>query len=419
MGPAVEAPAQKAMDAEQQQNQLQHQQCHVENEVLLEPFLHQVGGHCCLLRLGEKTICKPLLPSEHWFYKNVPAALKTFTPEYRGVVTASFEEDAEGNHCFKAYPLQSDSEEDLENKKPSTNSEPKSEMLCENYSKDGQSHRFCTDKDRSVYKQQQEHKVLYFRLEHSHNNAVPQLKHKPWIVEGQKYHLKKLKDKVMHCNRCKFILLENLTWQHTLPCVLDLKMGTQHYGDEEPEERKAMKIQQCQHSTSNLIGMYISGMQVYQCDTGQLMFISKFLGRRLSLQDFKDSLFQFFNSGRHLRRELFSPVLRRLRELKAAVETCESYRFYSSSLLIIYNAVPLQKHSENGSLKEEEDEDEDEDVEVERPPLVDVKMIDFAHATCSNYQGNSLVYEGTDSSYVSGLQNLITIISELENHSTD
>lgn len=80
MGPAVEAQAQKAMDAEQHQ----HQQCYMEKGVILEPFAHQVGGHCCVLRLGEQTICKPLLPREHWFYNNVPAALRKFTPEYRG-----------------------------------------------------------------------------------------------------------------------------------------------------------------------------------------------------------------------------------------------------------------------------------------------------------------------------------------------
>lgn len=82
MGPAVEAQAQKAVDAEQKQQQ--QQQCYMEKGVMLEPFLHQVGGHCCVLRLGEQTICKPLIPREHQFYKSVPAAMRKFTPQYRG-----------------------------------------------------------------------------------------------------------------------------------------------------------------------------------------------------------------------------------------------------------------------------------------------------------------------------------------------
>lgn len=89
MSPAVEAQAREAMDAEQTQkqqlqNQLQHQQCYLEKGVMLEPFVHQVGGHSCVLRFGEQTICKPLIPREHQFYKSLPAAMRKFTPQYRG-----------------------------------------------------------------------------------------------------------------------------------------------------------------------------------------------------------------------------------------------------------------------------------------------------------------------------------------------
>lgn len=85
MGPAVEAQAQKAVDAEQTpKQQQQQQQCYVEKGVMLEPFVHQVGGHCCVLRFGEKTICKPMIPREHQFYNSLPAAMRKFTPQFRG-----------------------------------------------------------------------------------------------------------------------------------------------------------------------------------------------------------------------------------------------------------------------------------------------------------------------------------------------
>lgn len=79
----MEAQTQKAMDAEQKQPKHQ-QQCFTEKGVMLEPFVHQVGGHCCVLRLGEQTICKPLIPREHQFYKSLPTAMRKFTPQYRG-----------------------------------------------------------------------------------------------------------------------------------------------------------------------------------------------------------------------------------------------------------------------------------------------------------------------------------------------
>nr|XP_020448789.1 inositol hexakisphosphate kinase 2-like isoform X2 [Monopterus albus] len=514
MSPAVEAQAQEARDVEkkqkqqqqqqqqqlqlQQQKQLQHQQCYMEKGVMLEPFVHQVGGNSCVLRFGEQTICKPLIPREHQFYKSLPAAMRTFTPQYRGVVSVSFEEDEEGNLCLIAYPLPSDAAVDLENTDPSADCEHKSNMLkwgkvvassllvdSEHYSKDGRSRHSRKDKDKSVHKLQedvelewrQQAEVLYYRLERSHSNAVPQLKHNPWSLKCHQQHLQRMKENAKHRNQYKFILLENLTWSHTVPCVLDLKMGTRQHGDDASEEKKAMHIRKCEQSTSATIGVRLCGMQVYQSDTGQLMFMNKYHGRKLTLPGFKEALYQFFHSGQRLRRELLSPVLRRLRDMQAALEACESYRFYSSSLLIIYDGAPHRKHTrrrtEDGLSDEEEEEEAEPEMEEEeedesmgevagalgfphspsmssdisssccsssstssgggsscvsqarlsrsdpRSPVVDVRMIDFAHTTCRHYQEDSVVHEGQDSDYIFGLENLITIISELENQSTD
>uniref|UniRef100_A0A8C2LDI4 Kinase n=1 Tax=Cricetulus griseus TaxID=10029 RepID=A0A8C2LDI4_CRIGR len=51
--------------------------------VLLEPFVHQVGGHSCVLRFNETTLCKPLVPREHQFYETLPAEMRKFTPQYK------------------------------------------------------------------------------------------------------------------------------------------------------------------------------------------------------------------------------------------------------------------------------------------------------------------------------------------------
>ncbi|XP_054640776.1 inositol hexakisphosphate kinase 2-like [Dunckerocampus dactyliophorus] len=482
MSPAIEAQAQEAKDAESQKQPQQHPQCYLEKGVILEPFIHQVGGHSCVLRFGEQTICKPLIPREHQFYKSLPAEMRRFTPQYRGVVSVSFEEDEEGNLCLIAYPLHSDPAADLENKDPSADSEPKSKMLkwskmmtssplveSDNLSKDGRSRHL--RKEKSAHKLLedvelewlQQAEVLYYRLEHSHSNAVPQLKHNPWSLKCHQQHLQRMKENAKHRNQYKFILLENLTWRHTVPCVLDLKMGTRQHGDDASEEKKAVQIRKCQQSTSASIGVRLCGMQVYHSDTGQLMFMNKYHGRKLTLADFKEALLQFFHSGRRLRHELLSPVLCRLRDMQAALEACESYRFYSSSLLIIYDGAPHRKHTrrrtESGLSEEEEEDEEDEEAEAEpemeeedevgvvagaldfprcpstsgddssggcsnggsclshsgpRNPVVDVRMIDFAHTTCRHYCEDSVVHEGQDSGYIFGLQNLITIISELE-----
>ena len=55
--------------------------------VQLQPFIHQVGGHTCVLRFNETTLCKPLDPREHLFYETMPLELKEFVPRYRGKKT--------------------------------------------------------------------------------------------------------------------------------------------------------------------------------------------------------------------------------------------------------------------------------------------------------------------------------------------
>ncbi|CAL8336173.1 unnamed protein product [Merluccius merluccius] len=493
MSPAVDAQARAAADAEQSQKQLQQKQqqqqhCYLEKGVTLEPFVHQVGGHSCVLRFGEQTICKPLIAREHQFYKSLPPPMREFTPQYRGVVSVSFEEDVEGNMCLVAYPLHSDQE----NKDPAANDNHPGEV-CGRHSR--------KDKEKSVQLMKeveldwlQQGEVLYYQLEHSQSSAVAQ--QNPWSSICLRKTLQRMKEETKQHNQYRFILLENLTWRHALPCVLDLKMGTQQHGDDTTEEKKAMHIRKCQQSTSASIGIRLCGMQVYRSDSSQLMFMSKYLGRKLSLPGFKEALFQFFHDGRRLRGELLSPVLRRLKEMQAVLEACESYRFYSSSLLIIYDGEPYPAHtrrrrSEHGLSEEEDDEEDEEEEEEENKgddegveeleednedgededvsvagalgfthsptaasgsahcpggsgggggggggggpaaaqrragpsdpccPEVDVRMIDFAHTTCSDYREDSVVYEGQDSGYIFGLRNLITIISELEEHSTD
>lgn len=170
------------------------------------------------------------------------------------------------------------------------------------------------------------------------------------------------------------------------------------------------------------------------------MFMNKYHGRKLSLAGFKEALCQFFSDGRLLRRELLSPVLQRLKEMRAVLEACESYRFFSSSLLIIYDGTPAPAavRSRPSRGGEEEDEEDDEEEEEEEgaygglsqhrdcssgsglgSPLVDVRMIDFAHTTCRDYGEDAVVHEGGDSGYIFGLQNLISILSQLEEHSND
>lgn len=43
--------------------------------------------------------------------------------------------------------------------------------------------------------------VIYYRLERSHSNALPQLKHNPWSLRCQQQHLQKMKENAKHRNQ--------------------------------------------------------------------------------------------------------------------------------------------------------------------------------------------------------------------------
>lgn len=175
-------------------------------------------------------------------------------------------------------------------------------------------------------------------------------------------------------------------------------------------------------SVPNLL---VSLPQVYQAGSGQLMFMNKYHGRKLSVQGFKEALFQFFHNGRYLRRELLGPVLKKLTELKAILERQESYRFYSSSLLVIYDGkewpeVALDSDAEDLEDLSEESADESAGAYAYKPigtSSVDVRMIDFAHTTCRLYGEDSVVHEGQDAGYIFGLQSLIDIVTEISEES--
>lgn len=90
-------------------------------------------------------------------------------------------------------------------------------------------------------------------------------------------------------------------------------------------------------------------LQVYQLNTGHYLCRNKYYGRGLSIEGFREALFQFLHNGKGLRQDLFEPILNKLRSLKAVLERQASYRFYSSSLLVIYEGQ-VRKEADSFSI---------------------------------------------------------------------
>ncbi|XP_070601363.1 inositol hexakisphosphate kinase 3 [Erythrolamprus reginae] len=387
-------------------------------EILLEPFIHQVGGHMSMMKYDDCTVCKPLVSQEQWFYEALPTAMKEFTPHYKGIIAVYLKKDSMGNLNLVACP-RTDNHNSLDN----TTKECSMTIWQKlNQAKTGKNdHTFvkwnhspftnviessCHGNTR-LQTDLQYHQNVSSLMEDANGNQEANNSFNPWGLHCHKQHLNRMSSKYKENKPHQFLLLENVVSKYKYPCILDLKMGTRQHGDDASEEKKARQIKKCEQSTSASLGVRICGMQVYQADTIQYICKDKYYGRKLSPDGFKQALCQFLHNGNHFRTDLVEPILFQLNTLLSVVKNQHSYRFFSSSLLINYEGLEKTMSSDN------DPQGHYQNIVCSAShgnshPKVDVRMIDFAHTTYKDSR-----YEGPDQGYIFGLENLIKIFKSI------
>uniref|UniRef100_A0A8C5LFV2 Kinase n=1 Tax=Jaculus jaculus TaxID=51337 RepID=A0A8C5LFV2_JACJA len=380
--------------------------------VPLEPFLHQVGGHLSLMQYDAHTVCKPLISREQKFYESLPLAMKRFTPQYKGTITVRLRRDSRGHLSLVAHPLK-ESQEPFQ-ASPESAAMTIWQSLQQTSSSNGGTYPLHAQLAHSLKKspakallESEFHLGTHVSslVEGANGNQTESASFNPWGLHCHRAHLTRLCSEYPEHKRHRFLLLENVVSQYKQPCVLDLKMGTRQHGDDASEEKKARHIKKCAQSTSACLGVRICGMQVYQTDKKHFLCKDKYYGRKLSVEGFRQALSQFLHNGRRLRTELLEPILRQLRALLTVIRSQSSYRFYSSSLLIIYDGQESPERTPGGLHPQKAHSG---------PAKVDIRMIDFAHTTYKGSCNEHTTYEGPDPGYIFGLENLINILQNLQ-----
>ncbi|XP_038596628.1 inositol hexakisphosphate kinase 1 [Tachyglossus aculeatus] len=412
--------------------------------VLLEPFIHQVGGHSSMMRYDDHTVCKPLISREQRFYESLPPEMKEFTPEYKGVVSVCFEGDSDGYINLVAYPYVESEVVEPEDVPEREQPRRKHSRRSFHRSGSGSEHKEeraglapeNTESPQEVKSPQVElhiHSDVPFQmLDGNSGLSSEKITYNPWSLRCHKQQLSRMRSESKDRKLYKFLLLENVVHHFKFPCVLDLKMGTRQHGDDASEEKAARQMKKCEQSTSATLGVRVCGMQVFQLDTGHYLCRNKYYGRGLSIEGFRSALYQYLHNGLALRRDLFGPILSKLRGLKAVLERQASYRFYSSSLLIIYDGKEpwVEKYLDRRAetrLKRADCSALDLTLPDILPgstgtnaspeavlPKVDVRMIDFAHSTFKGFRDDPTVHDGPDMGYVFGLESLINIMEQMQ-----
>nr|CCC49112.1 putative inositol polyphosphate kinase-like protein [Trypanosoma vivax Y486] len=132
----------------------------------------------------------------------------------------------------------------------------------------------------------------------------------------------------------QMIVLEDICRGFKHPCVLDIKMGRRQYGLNPSEAKLRSKEQKAAISTTMKYGIRLAGMRRWCPDKQQYETRSKISCRSMSLEELRDTVLRFMQRSSKIKHGFYQQI----RQLRQAFTKDHVFRFFTSSLLLVYDA---------------------------------------------------------------------------------
>lgn len=249
----------------------------------------------------------------------------------------------------------------------------------------------------------------------------------------------------------QMLVLENVLSTFKRPNFMDVKLGKRLWADDAPLAKRVRFDDVSAKTTSGSLGFRVAGMQVWEpvgvlgsrerdikdtkiqpcrcvdgseATDGVYRAYNKLYGRSLRDDTVQDAFKELLCLGTDtLPKDLLGDVVRDMDSLIEDIEitlASKSSRMYSASLLLVFEGDPERRkelidaavkralQASDGTKPQDdlEDEDDDDEGDEDEPRLLDVRMIDFAHAEWTSGIG-------PDENTLVGIRNVRRVIQGL------
>jgi len=187
-----------------------------------------------------------------------------------------------------------------------------------------------------------------------------------------------------------YIILEDLTADMEKPCIMDIKMGTVTAGKDANFVKKHVVLKKDKETTSFQQGLRIVGARIYMKDTDTYRIIGRSDGYNITAEQLPAFISGFLYNGVDFHSCLLKFYISQLQKIQEWMNEQCKYRFYSSSILFVYDG--------NGSPK--------------KNFKADIRMIDFAHVIKTDDRK-------LDYGYLIGINNLLNFLESFVDFTID